>query len=288
MPKRKAESKLSSLVPEEDDDALANEVENAVDQNTDVEPPPAKRRRGRPKAVEAKATEKPSPKTRSAAARTTRGAPKRGRKVVEDVAEHEPEIEQQSAHGSSSDELDSPQTVAAPAEKITTEPKPRRGRRPAAETKTVRDGEFEYTPTGTKSGNVLAKQGVEKTGRVDTSRPSRADAAAEEAKIKPRKETRLPASRSSMLSPLKSQTPLARQRTPLIASGKRKRTPEEDTKGEVALRRKLGEMTKKYDNMESKYRSLRDIGVVEANLNMEKLRKQIQEATAGKVCLEYE
>lgn len=293
MPKRKAESKLTSLVPDDDDDALANEVENAVDKDTYVEPP-AKRRRGRPKAAEAKVEAKPAAKTRSAAARPTRSAPKRGRKAVEDApqaketadvyngAEDEDELRGSSEPGSSADELDSPQTVAVPAEK------PRRGRKPAAEKKTVRDGEFEYTPTGIKSGNALAKDGADKNRRGGRNGPSRADTAAEEAaKAETRKDSRLPSSRASMLSPLKSHTPVTKQWTPLIASAKRKSGAEEDTKGEVALRRRLGEMTKKYDNMESKYRSLREIGIVEANSNMDKLRKQAQETTAGRICTEY-
>jgi chromosome segregation ATPase len=47
------------------------------------------------------------------------------------------------------------------------------------------------------------------------------------------------------------------------------------------LRRKLGELTKKHDALEIKYRNLREIGIVEANTNMEKLRKQCENITTG-------
>lgn len=45
-------------------------------------------------------------------------------------------------------------------------------------------------------------------------------------------------------------------------------------RGDPSLRRKLGDITRKYENIELKYRNLKDAGVAEANANFEKLRKQ--------------
>ncbi|KAI9678220.1 MAG: hypothetical protein M1817_006165 [Caeruleum heppii] len=41
-----------------------------------------------------------------------------------------------------------------------------------------------------------------------------------------------------------------------------------------AVRRKLGEMTKKFENLDLKYRNLRDVGVKEAEANFDRIKKQ--------------
>ncbi|KAK5047317.1 hypothetical protein LTR84_006839 [Exophiala bonariae] len=45
-------------------------------------------------------------------------------------------------------------------------------------------------------------------------------------------------------------------------------------RGDPNLRRKLGDITRKFENVDLKYRTLKEVGVNEANANMEKLRKQ--------------
>lgn len=45
-------------------------------------------------------------------------------------------------------------------------------------------------------------------------------------------------------------------------------------RGDPNLRRKLGDVTRKFENVDLKYRNLKEVGVNEANANMEKLRKQ--------------
>jgi hypothetical protein len=47
--------------------------------------------------------------------------------------------------------------------------------------------------------------------------------------------------------------------------------------GDPALRRKLGEMTKKLDALETRYRNLREIGIKEATTNFDQLRTQSDE-----------
>jgi hypothetical protein len=53
-------------------------------------------------------------------------------------------------------------------------------------------------------------------------------------------------------------------------------------RNDPALRRKLGEMTKKYESLNVKYQDLREIGLKEAERNFERLKKQSEEKTAGK------
>lgn len=55
----------------------------------------------------------------------------------------------------------------------------------------------------------------------------------------------------------------------------------EAERSDPALRRKLGEITKKYENLDVKYRDLRELGVKEAERNFERLKKQGEERTKG-------
>ncbi|OAG43876.1 hypothetical protein AYO21_01728 [Fonsecaea monophora] len=47
-------------------------------------------------------------------------------------------------------------------------------------------------------------------------------------------------------------------------------------RGDPNLRRKLGDITRKFENVDLKYRNLKEVGIHEANANMEKLRKQCE------------
>ncbi len=51
--------------------------------------------------------------------------------------------------------------------------------------------------------------------------------------------------------------------------------------GDPNLRRKLGDVTRKFENIDLKYRNLKDVGIVEANANIEKLRKQCEATTSA-------
>ncbi|KAF7548306.1 hypothetical protein G7Z17_g7140 [Cylindrodendrum hubeiense] len=63
------------------------------------------------------------------------------------------------------------------------------------------------------------------------------------------------------------------------------RDPLEDVVGydasDVSLRRRLGDLTKKYDSLEMRHRDLREVGVKEAERNFDHLRKQAEERTAA-------
>lgn len=52
-------------------------------------------------------------------------------------------------------------------------------------------------------------------------------------------------------------------------------------KGDPALRRRLGEMTQKYESLEHKYRDLKEVAVREAETNFDKLKKQSEEKSKG-------
>jgi hypothetical protein len=52
-------------------------------------------------------------------------------------------------------------------------------------------------------------------------------------------------------------------------------------RNDPAIRRKLGEMTKKLENLDLKYRNFREIGIKEAENNFERLKKQSEESKKG-------
>lgn len=49
----------------------------------------------------------------------------------------------------------------------------------------------------------------------------------------------------------------------------------------AALRRKLGEMTKKFENIDLKYRNLREVGIKDAEANFTRLKRQMEEKSEG-------
>jgi hypothetical protein len=72
----------------------------------------------------------------------------------------------------------------------------------------------------------------------------------------------------------------SRNNSRLATSTRRRGGSASDTeRGDPNLRRKLGDITRKYENIEVKYRSLKDAGVSEANANIEKIRKQCDATT---------
>lgn len=52
-------------------------------------------------------------------------------------------------------------------------------------------------------------------------------------------------------------------------------------RGDPMLRRKLGDVTRRYENMEVRYRNLKEVGISEANANMERLQKECDNIKDG-------
>lgn len=70
----------------------------------------------------------------------------------------------------------------------------------------------------------------------------------------------------------------SRHRQPSLQR-RRARSASDTERNDPALRRKLGEVTKKYENLHLKYQDLREIGLKEAERNFERLKKQSEERT---------
>jgi len=61
----------------------------------------------------------------------------------------------------------------------------------------------------------------------------------------------------------------------------------ERERGDPVMRRKLGDMTKKYENLHIKYQDLKEIGLKESERNFERLKKQTEEKTKSKQCRDF-
>lgn len=81
-----------------------------------------------------------------------------------------------------------------------------------------------------------------------------------------------------------TSVPRAASQTRQTSVPRRRAGSASDTeRNDPAIRRKLGEMTKKLENLDLKYRNVREIGIKEAEHNFEKLKKQSEESKKGKL-----
>ena len=310
MAKRKAATKPDPIGSDANDSAAEIDVE-----------PPAKRTRGRPasKTAETKETAKPTAQTkgRSVAelsqeqepATKKRGRPKGsgGRSSTEgaehEVTEKKEEPKKQTGKRNtkaqskddaavSEDDLQKPPNDDSKSTKSAkaTKPAATRGRKKVStEKETKVDDEFEYTPSPRKPKSPAkpkekpeqpAKQGRSATSEADDAVPESENPAPDviDESILP---DELAAPRPVSASPSKAAFP--RHRASQSFSPIKRRVLGEDgkTNQEPELRRKLGDLTRKHEALENRYRNLREIGIVEANSNAEKLRKQCDSMATG-------
>jgi hypothetical protein len=266
--------------------------------------PPAKKRRGRPRTshenVTTETKPKPKPATRAKkqkeVAEATEEAPapkKRGRPPGSSRVSQsqDPEPKTQADDRTRDQENEDPQR--AQKTNATKPAATRHGRAVASVRKELQtDNGFDYTPRDSQKASVpedsqeqpspsphprakgrRAEPEVEETQEADEPAAELVD------------ETILPdepASNRYITSPVKN----ARARASLLrhppdASPRKRKLGETEQSGDPELRRRLGELSKKHDALEVKYRNLREIGIIEANANMDKLRKQCETITTG-------
>ncbi|KXG53879.1 Monopolin complex, subunit Csm1/Pcs1 [Penicillium griseofulvum] len=315
MTKRKAPSKISSLVGSDDEDIM--QVEATETQETHE--PPAKRRRGRPRTsnenvIEPKPT-RPATRTRKQQATVAAAEPElptdkkpvrrgrpRGSSRAAQGAETSAQATETEAMVPEQDDTDNQENEDSHVSKITKKQPPKatraapargRGRPRAVSTQLQTDGEFKFTPSGSRhvSFNETHTEQAELSPLARTASWGRI-----EPEVGDSQQTEQPAAelvdetiiheeptynRKSM-SPVKNaRSRLSMLRNSQDSSPRKRKLGGTDSEqgGDPELRRRLGELTKKHDALESKYRNLREIGIVEANTNMEKLRKQSETVT---------
>ncbi|PYH46420.1 putative chromosome segregation protein (Pcs1) [Aspergillus saccharolyticus JOP 1030-1] len=319
MPKRKAAAALSSLAGSDDESIIqpgGDRREGARpakkprgrprSKSTELRASPQMRRESTTQVATQEATEGPGKKS------GRRGRPKGSRNSVQAApSQDEPDHKDWSRATEAADE---PEALAQPAEESTAvsndelaeaqnpPPKPSkrgklsksaktgsgaggaRSRGKTAEKQVVADGGFEYTPSSKRrqrsprneseapprKTRVKEKAGVKDTQDLSEVEDDVPEEAAEEVDETVLQDAPNEA-RSRSASPAKRRQSLRDARV----SPSKPRTSDEPE-----LRRKIGELTKKCDTLESRYRTLKEIGIVEANANMEKLRNQCESMTA--------
>ncbi|BCR99096.1 putative chromosome segregation protein (Pcs1) [Aspergillus luchuensis] len=298
MPKRKAAAALSNSAGDED----------PIQANDSGRERPTKKQRGRPRSKSAEMkpltqagrdSSTALPQASEAPTRKSgrRGRPKGSRNSVQatqDISEEQAEVREsehetgdQEAEGTaaSNDEADDAQEVAKPARTTKSTRAAPRGRKNAATRNSVQtDGGFEYTPSTGRQRKSLdkpedrpeppkrqkRKPEVEENNDAQDNESTAPDVVDEtllqDAPIEARSVSRSPTKRQS-------------QRGIYSSPSKSRLGGTAEANVEPELRRRIGELTKKCDTLENRYRNLKEIGIVEANSNMEKLRKQCESMT---------
>ncbi|KAL4993599.1 chromosome segregation protein Csm1/Pcs1-domain-containing protein [Aspergillus recurvatus] len=292
MPKRKATTRLSGLIGSDNEDVMQPPAQNYDER-------PTKKTRGRPRSKSAEMkgiaeTEIPATQVTELTTRrgTRRGRPKGSRNSgqmaldgsagQEESARADLDAAAQDTDGV--DETAAPHKIAQTAKPArTTKGGAARGKKKTTAQKQIEaDGEFKYTPTGARQQKTIEKpeKPSEPTGRK---RGKSATAASEEdiPNAEPMaeevvEETIMQEQASETVSASPEKRRQSSSRAPQSSPSKRKSNGGDERGTEPELRRRLGDLTKKYDTLENRYRTLKEIGIVEANANMEKLKKQCE------------
>ena len=188
------------------------------------------------------------------------------------------------------DELESPKTLGEERQQITEKPKAWKQKRGAKQDASETE-EVEQTPTVTRSSSlqgaarrdttkVITKRAA--TGRPKNSQPPRQTISHTQPEPV---EMDVEVQDHSELAPLPVSKPKSRSDSRALpeAAPRRRAGSASDTErgGDPNLRRKLGDVTRKLENVDLKYRNLKEVGISEANANVEKLRKQCEATTAA-------
>jgi hypothetical protein len=189
----------------------------------------------------------------------------------------------------SEDELESPKTLGEQRLEVAAKPKGNKAKRSTVKKVTEQEEEVDQTPTVARSGHL--QSGLRKDLPKVVSKPP----AASRSKALSR-----PVIPESQPEPMDTENegqehseiadlPLVKSRARAGSNNRQDSTfrrragSASDTErgGDPNLRRKLGDVTRKFENIDLKYRNLKEVGISEANANMEKLRRQCEATTAA-------
>jgi hypothetical protein len=282
------QSTLSELIDSDSDDAqFALPSPNSASENT---MPPTKTR-GRPKAGPTKVTKSKAPARRTSGRLIGKqGAPapsKLRRKALAEITneqfESEAEDVQQFDQGEDSVMLDELEGPVIPTKEKKAQAASRKGSAPRGK------------PTKGSTSHAV-EDVIFDSQRVDASKakkaPAKRIATAEPALEKVIPETQAPDAMEvdedtygdGELEPVQPKPTRkfisARQRQASIPR-RRAGSASDTERSDPALRRKLGDLTKKYDLLNVKHEDMREIGLKEAERNFERYKKQSEEKIAG-------
>jgi hypothetical protein len=291
---------LASMVDDLSEDDLDQDIEMLTPESQIENKQPAKRKAGRPKTAAASKTTKSKVASRRASGgsvlhATVAGAKKKatGRKALAERT-NVPEAED----GNDTEEVDDfddapPAKTKRGAKAAQMDEVPvkqaRKGRKPKAA-----DVEFDAAPAAaTKKAAAAAKNKGTRGKRsasvlgeriIPETQPDRMDI--EETDVPETEETLILAPeppRQLVPRPTTGRARSISRQPDILAPRHRRGGSASDTEraGEPALRRKLGEITKKFENLDLKYRNLKELGTNESQSNFDKLRKSADQRAKG-------
>ena len=280
---------LSGMVDTDmEDDTINGDAFPTPDSNQENTGPKRKATKGKP-AAKKLAKSKPQPKRTSGASRNVTSAPARSGKVKgkraplkdqtnQQYADDTEEVDEFAAQNEGDTVMDAPAESSPKVQKTAPAKRKARPLKATAQQHIVekqKDGEFEYTPTASRTLKPSKKAPARKNQPIiqETQRSPETDPS-----VLPEQDQADPEMPQSVfpgptatrdLSPLRCSRIVPRRR-----AGSASSTERPTGAGDAATRRKLGEMTKKLEILELKYRTLRETGIKEAEANFERLRTQ--------------
>ena len=299
MPKSKPFSLSGMVDTDVEEDTLNPEALPTPDSNQENMPPAKKK--GRPKATAKRFTKAkrlsggssttktaPAPKSKTGAKR----GPLKGKTKDENNSDDEQEdkASAQSDADATTDELNAPRRATKRKAQETEHERPAKAHAKERSVARVNDGEFQYTPTGnreTKAKGRSGRRNIGMTSQRSSVEPSHTrvipDTQQDDVSVmqEPVEDADVHAPQSAYRRGNNATVPWRQRQPPPSRMRAPSASDTERAAGDPALRRRLGEMTRKYENIDQKYQSLRDTRMTEAESNYEKLRKQSETNTKG-------
>ena len=309
MPKAKPITTLSAFVDSDMDDELDNADPapfTAPDSNQENTAAPAKKGRAKTKAAGARFSKPKAPARRAsggAGVSKRKAVPKKKGANTREPLKEQPNIQ----HASDAEEVDESGAQMTediePMEDVSMDEQPTKKqpakRKPAARGKkqaekepevqpkvVEKDGEFEYTPTIPRQSKVSVKP-TNAAQKAGAGRPKGGKEIPEtqeepmdiEPSSLPMDEDAIPQSVYRQTTNLRANS---KARQPAVS---RKRagsaSDTERAASDPTLRRKLGDVIKKFENLEMKYNNLKEVGIEEAKANFEKLKAASEAKNKG-------
>lgn len=317
MPKPKAVASLSGFAESDIDMEVENEADAMpTPQSNQENAGAAKKGRGKTKPAASKFSKPkakaPSRRASGGSVAVTKKAPPKKKAAPKRAPLNEQTNERSLSDTEEVDEFDAavpqdPKRRESADELLPVKQPAKRGRKPATRTTkqaelepqqqakiTEKDGEFEYTPTVVRQTKLskkvpLAARRPAVSKRQPSAEPRREEVIPETQEAPMGVDTSLfpeedheDAMPQSVFRPTGDrptnpgirQAPIARRRAGSASDTER-------TASDPAIRRKLGDMTKKFENLDMKYRNLREVGIKEAEANFERLKTTSEAKAKG-------
>ena len=312
MPKAKAATSLAGMIDSEDEQTNADFAVNQDSNQENRDPSTTAKSENKPRATrKTKPTSKrfSGGRTKSTAARRAAKKEPAKTQTKEEEAEQTDEADELESSPIAVEKqapVIAPKAAQKPAPKRKGRPAKKNAEPPkeeeapsvlTLEDSVLRDGEFEYTPTRVYQARKAASKTKKPTSKkaqastepallapppasniADISMESIEDEIDDHIDLDPPAEEQLPTKPLTSRARSTSRQPGPRPvHTTTTSTIPRKRGASassiDNTTTEPNLRRKIGDLTSKYQTLETRYKELRDIGVKEAEENFQRLKR---------------